>query len=59
MKCGTKKMAKGGKVDPAAKTAVHKHEAAMHPDQPKTKMAKGGAVRGTGAARKQKFAGVF
>ncbi len=24
------------------KQAVHKHEAAMHPDKPKTKLAKGG-----------------
>jgi hypothetical protein len=59
MKCGTKKMAKGGEVMPGAKAAVHKHEAAMHPGKPKTKMAKGGSVRGVGAARPQKFAGVF
>lgn len=26
----------------AAKTAVHKHEKAMHPGKPMTKMAKGG-----------------
>jgi hypothetical protein len=36
------------------KTAVHKHEANMHPGKPKTKLAKGGAIkiRGTGAATK-------
>lgn len=32
----------GGKVTPAA--AVHKHEKAMHPDKPMTKMANGGAM---------------
>jgi hypothetical protein len=32
----------GGKVTPAA--AVHKHEKALHPDKPMTKMAKGGKV---------------
>jgi hypothetical protein len=37
----------------AVKTAVHKHEAAMHPGKPKTKLAKGGMVaRGGGAAKK-------
>jgi len=32
--------------------AVNKHEARLHPGQPKTKLAKGGGVkiRGTGAA---------
>ena len=35
------------------KTAVHKHEAAMHPGKPKTKLAKGGMVaRGGGAAKR-------
>lgn len=35
------------------KTAVHKHESAMHPGKPKTKLAKGGMVaRGGGAATK-------
>lgn len=35
------------------KTAVHKHESAMHPGKPKTKLAEGGMVaRGGGAARK-------
>ena len=36
------------------KKAVHKHESAMHPGKPKTKLAKGGGVktRGTGAATK-------
>ena len=57
MKCGTKKMAKGGKVPAAVKTAVHKHEGAMHPGKPKTKMAKGGSVdmyaRGGGAVTKK------
>lgn len=36
------------------KAAVHKHEAAMHPGKPKTKLAKGGKVmhsRGGGASR--------
>lgn len=38
------------------KAAVHKHEAAMHPGKPKTKLAKGGMVpRGSGAARPQRF----
>ncbi len=37
----------------AVKTAVHKHEANMHPGKPKTKLAKGGMVaRGGGAAKK-------
>ena len=36
------------------KAAVHKHEKAMHPGKPLTKLAKGGGVkiRGTGAATK-------
>jgi hypothetical protein len=35
------------------KTAVHKHESAMHPGKPKTKLAKGGMIaRGGGAAKK-------
>ena len=34
------------------KTAVHKHEANMHPGKPKTALAKGGIVRGCGAAVK-------
>lgn len=40
------------------KTAVHKHEAAMHPGKPKTKLAKGGMtkIRGTGAAKKGIYA---
>lgn len=43
------------KTPPAVKTAVHKHEAAMHPGKPKTKLAKGGMVmRGAGAATKGK-----
>ena len=35
-------------------SAVHKHESAMHPGKPKTKLAKGGGIkmRGTGAATK-------
>ena len=28
----------------SAKQAVHKHEAAMHPGKPKTKLAKGGVT---------------
>jgi hypothetical protein len=48
MKCGTKKMAKGGNVKKVAREEVKKHEKRMH------KMAKGGGVkiRGTGAATK-------
>lgn len=43
------------KTPPAVKTAVHKHESAMHPGKPKTKLAKGGMVmRGCGAATKGK-----
>jgi hypothetical protein len=40
------------------KTAVHKHESAMHPGKPKTKLASGGKVkiRGTGAAKKGLYA---
>ena len=41
------------KMDKAVvKKAVHKHEAAMHPGKPKTKLDKGGKtkIRGTGAA---------
>ena len=36
------------------KKAVHKHEKAMHPGKPLTKLAKGGGIkiRGTGAATK-------
>lgn len=43
---------RGGKVSDAAqdkavvKAAVHKHEKAMHPGKPLTKLAKGGAVPG-------------
>ena len=40
----------GGKVTPAA--AVHKHEKALHPDKPMTKMAKGGKVMEKGMSRK-------
>jgi hypothetical protein len=38
----------------AVKSAVHKHEKAMHPGKPLTKLAKGGGIkiRGTGAATK-------
>lgn len=37
----------------AAKTAVHKHEAAMHKGEPKTKLAAGGMLaRGGGAAKR-------
>lgn len=41
--------AKGGKVTP--KAAVHKHEAKMHPGEPKTKLAKGGLARFMAARR--------
>lgn len=47
------------KMDKATvKKAVHKHEAAMHPGKPKTKLASGGKVkvRGTGAATKGLYA---
>lgn len=43
------------KMDKAAvKSAVHKHEKAMHPGKPLTKLAEGGGIkiRGTGAATK-------
>lgn len=50
---GAKKYAKGGAVhDDAAmdkkavKTAVHKHEKALHKGEPLTKLAKGGKVEG-------------
>ena len=46
---GKVKMAAGGDVaqDKAlVKAAVHKHEKAMHPGKPMTKLAKGGAVPG-------------
>ena len=43
-------------MDPkkAVKTAVHKHEKAMHPGKPMTKLKEGGGIkiRGTGAAIK-------
>ena len=32
----------------SAKQAVHKHEAAMHPGKPKTKLAKGGVTNKMG-----------
>lgn len=40
------------------KKAVHKHEKEKHPDQPLTKLAKGGKtkIRGTGAATKGIYA---
>lgn len=44
-----------GKMNKAAvKTAVHKHEKAMHPGKPLTKLKSGGGIkiRGTGAATK-------
>jgi hypothetical protein len=54
MKCGTKKMAAGGKVMPGVKAAVHKHEDKMHPGKPKTKLAGGGMIaRGGGAVTKK------
>ena len=40
----------GGKVTPAV--AVHKHEKALHPDKPMTKMAKGGKVMEKSMSRK-------
>ncbi len=47
------------KMDKAVvKKAVHKHEKAMHPGKPLTKLAKGGKtkIRGTGAATKGIYA---
>lgn len=44
-----------GKMGKAAvKAAVHKHEKAMHPGKPLTKLKSGGGIkiRGTGAATK-------
>lgn len=42
------------KKPPNVKAAVHKHEKAMHPGKPLTKLANGGGIkiRGTGAATK-------
>jgi hypothetical protein len=42
--CATTGYAKGGKVDPEAREAVHKHERNMHPKEPLTPMKKGGKV---------------
>jgi hypothetical protein len=47
------------KMDKAVvKKAVHKHEKAMHPGKPLTKLAKGGKtkIRGCGAATKGCYA---
>jgi len=49
--------AKGGKVDAKqdkalVKTAVHKHEAALHPGKPLTKLRKGGPACGPKGAAK-------
>lgn len=59
----TLKLAKGGKVhDDAAmdkkavKTAVHKHEKAMHKGEPLTKLAKGGKVPRVEAMEKREMA---
>lgn len=59
----TLKLAKGGKVhDDAAmdkkmvKTAVHKHEKAMHKGEPLTKLAKGGKVPRVEAMDKREMA---
>ena len=38
--------ATGGKVTPAVREAVHKHERAMHPNEPLTALKKGGACKG-------------
>lgn len=50
----TKKHSDAAMDKPLIRTAVHKHESAMHPGKPKTKLAVGGGVkiRGTGAATK-------
>ena len=51
----TKKHDDAAMDKPMIASAVHKHESAMHPGKPKTKLAKGGMVmRGTGAATKGK-----
>jgi hypothetical protein len=42
--------AKGGKVDPEVREAVHRHERNMHPKEPLTPMKKGGCV-GKGYAK--------
>jgi hypothetical protein len=42
--CATKNYAKGGKVSPEAREAVHQHERNMHPKEPLTPMKKGGKV---------------
>ena len=36
--CATKNYARGGKVSPEAREAVHQHERNMHPDKPLTPM---------------------
>lgn len=50
----TKKHSDAAMDKPLIRNAVHKHESAMHPGKPKTKLAAGGGVkiRGTGAATK-------
>lgn len=40
----SKNYAKGGKVDPEVREAVHRHERNMHPKEPLTPMKKGGKV---------------
>lgn len=51
----TKKHTDAAMDKPMIASAVHKHESAMHPGKPKTKLATGGLVmRGTGAATKGK-----
>lgn len=49
MKCGTKRMAKGGKAMAAMKAGAARRKMAQEEAMP---MKKGGAVRGMGAATK-------
>ena len=56
--CATTGYARGGKVSPEAREAVHQHERNMHPDKPLTPMKKGGKVveKGTGEVYASKAA---
>jgi hypothetical protein len=56
--CATTAYARGGKVDPEVREAVHKHERNMHPKEPLTPMKKGGKVveKGTGEVYSSKAA---
>jgi hypothetical protein len=56
--CATTALAKGGRVDPETREAVHKHERNMHPKEPLTPMKKGGKIveKGTGEVYSSKAA---